>query len=87
MAHKKSGGSSRNGRNSNPNYHGVKRQDGQKVLAGTIIVRQTGRKIVNGIGVGLGKDYTLFALTSGTVKFIRRKNRCVAVIAPEEASK
>lgn len=83
MAHKKSGGSSRNGRDSNPNYLGVKRQDGQKVLSGTILVRQIGRTIINGSGVGLGKDFTLFALKSGTVKFVRKRNRCFATIAAE----
>jgi len=80
MAHKKSGGSSRNGRDSNPNYLGVKRSDGQKVLGGTILVRQIGQTIKPGNNVGVGKDYTLFALTDGTVKFIRRKNRVFATV-------
>lgn len=75
MAHKKGGGSSRNGRDSNAQRLGVKRFGGQVVKAGEIIVRQRGTKIHPGANCGLGKDYTLFALVAGTVKFVDRKNR------------
>ena len=71
MAHKKGQGSSRNGRDSNPKYLGVKRGDGQQVLAGNILVRQRGTKIHPGNNVGCGKDHTLFALIDGYVKFER----------------
>ncbi len=71
MAHKKGVGSSRNGRDSNPQYLGVKRYAGEKVLAGTIIVRQRGTKIHPGTNVGRGKDDTLFAKISGVIKFER----------------
>ena len=69
MAHKKGGGSSRNGRDSNSQRLGVKRFGGQSVLSGTILVRQHGTKIKPGKNVGVGKDYTLFATTEGTVAF------------------
>jgi len=69
MAHKKGGGSSRLGRDSNAKRLGVKRYDGQVVKAGTIIVRQRGTRIKQGNNVGLGKDHTLFALIDGKVKF------------------
>ncbi len=69
MAHKKGVGSSKNGRDSNPQYLGVKRYDGQFVLAGNIIVRQRGTKFHKGNNVGLGKDYTIFSLVDGYVKF------------------
>lgn len=69
MAHKKGQGSSRNGRDSNSQRRGVKRFDGQLVHAGTIIVRQLGTKFHPGQNVGLGRDYTLFALVDGVVKF------------------
>lgn len=69
MAHKKGQGSSRNGRDSNAQRRGVKRFGGQKVLAGNILVRQTGTKFHAGANVGLGRDYTLFALTDGVVTF------------------
>lgn len=69
MAHKKGGGSSRNGRDSNSQRRGVKRFDGQYVLAGNILVRQVGTVFEPGTNVGLGRDYTLFALVDGTVKF------------------
>ncbi len=72
MAHKKGVGSSRNGRDSNPQYLGVKRYGGEKVLAGTIIVRQRGTKIHPGTNVGKGCDDTLFAKISGVVKFERK---------------
>jgi len=73
MAHKKGQGSSRNGRNSNPQYRGVKLFGGQVVKAGSIIVRQCGTKFFPGFNVGMGKDYTLFATTDGTVRFQGRK--------------
>ncbi len=71
FAHKKGGGSTDNGRDSNPKYLGVKRADGQKVLAGNILVRQRGSKFKPGNGVGIGKDDTLFALVDGVVRFER----------------
>ena len=71
FAHKKGSGSSHTGRDSNPKYLGVKRQDGQFVLAGNILVRQRGTKIHPGTNVGIGKDDTLFALVDGTVRFER----------------
>lgn len=69
MAHKKSGGKSKNGRDSNPKYLGLKRHDGQAVLAGTILVRQRGTRILPGKNVGVGRDYTLFALAEGTARY------------------
>ncbi len=69
MAHKKGGGSSRNGRDSNAQRLGVKRFDGEWVHSGTIIIRQHGTRIRPGLNVGVGKDYTLFALIDGQVKF------------------
>ena len=72
MAHKKAGGSTRNGRDSNPKYLGVKRYGGQFVNAGEILVRQRGTRFHAGEGVGLGRDHTLFALTEGVVRFITR---------------
>ena len=69
MAHKKAGGSTRNGRNSNPQYRGIKVHGGTKVKTGMIIVRQVGSSFHCGANVGLGKDYTLFALTDGHVRF------------------
>ena len=71
FAHKKGTGSSHNGRDSNPKMLGVKRADGQFVLAGNILVRQRGTKFKPGNNVGLGKDDTLFALVDGTVRFER----------------
>ena len=69
MAHRKAGGSSKNGRDSNPNFLGVKRFGGQKVNAGEIIVRQRGTKFHPGLNVGKGRDDTLFALKTGNVEF------------------
>ena len=69
MAHKKAGGSSRNGRDSAGRRLGVKRFGGQEVLAGNILVRQVGTSITAGKNVGIGKDYTLFALVDGRVKY------------------
>ena len=73
MAHKKGQGSSRNGRDSNPQYRGVKLYGGQKAKAGSIIVRQRGTKFFAGNNVGMGKDYTLFATAEGTIDFQGRK--------------
>lgn len=72
MAHKKSGGSSRNGRDSNPKYLGVKKFGGETVIPGNIIVRQRGTQKWPGKGVGMGKDHTLFALKGGKVEFARK---------------
>ena len=80
MAHKKGQGSTRNGRDSHPKFRGVKRSDGMFVKAGNILVRQTGTKIHAGRSVGMGKDYTLFALETGVVRYQKSKNRTVAVI-------
>ena len=73
MAHKKSGGSSRNGRDSNPKYLGVKKFGGQNVVGGNILVRQRGTKFYPGSNVGLGRDHTLFALGDGVVRFHKGK--------------
>jgi large subunit ribosomal protein L27 len=73
MAHKKGQGSTRNGRDSNAQYRGVKLFGGQNVVAGSIIVRQCGTKFFPGLNVGMGKDYTLFATAKGTVRFQGRK--------------
>ena len=83
MAHKKGGGSSRNGRDSQSKRLGVKRYSGQAVHAGTILVRQRGTRIHPGNNVGVGRDYTLFALINGTVKFEPTSNnrRKVSVYA------
>ena len=70
MATKKAGGSTRNGRDSNPKYLGVKRFGGHHVNAGEILVRQRGTRFHPGVNVGMGRDHTLFALISGVVKFI-----------------
>jgi len=82
MAHKKGQGSSRNGRDSQGQRRGIKRFDGQEVLAGGIIVRQLGTKIHPGLNVGCGRDYTLFALQDGKVKFgtDRFGRKCVSII-------
>lgn len=73
MAHKKGQGSTRNGRDSNPQYRGVKLCGGQAARAGAVIVRQCGTKFFPGANVGMGRDYTLFAMTDGTVQFQGRK--------------
>ncbi|MBT3169713.1 MAG: 50S ribosomal protein L27 [Candidatus Cloacimonetes bacterium] len=73
MAHKKGVGSSKNGRDSNPQYLGVKKYGGQFVAAGNILVRQRGTKIHIGNNVGLGKDYTIFSLIDGFVKYETKK--------------
>ena len=79
MAHKKGASSSRNGRDSNPQYLGVKRFGGQAVKTGQIIVRQRGTHITPGDNVGRGKDDTLFALADGTVEFVKGKKHYVHV--------
>ncbi len=75
MATKKAGGSSRNGRDSAGRRLGAKKSDGQAVIPGNIIYRQRGTKIFPGKNVGIGKDHTLFALTTGKVEFISKKDR------------
>lgn len=86
MAHKKAGGSTRNGRDSNPKYLGVKRYGGQFVTAGEIIVRQRGTRFHPGAGVGCGRDHTLFALVDGLVHFTVKgvKNRKYVTIVAEQ---
>jgi len=87
MAHKKGQGSTRNGRDSHPKYRGVKRFAGQKVRAGNILVRQVGTKFHAGANVGLGRDFTLFALVDGLVKFERHgRDRTRVAIVPETAT-
>jgi large subunit ribosomal protein L27 len=85
MAHKKGQGSTRNGRDSNPQYRGVKKGDGQAVLAGAILVRQLGTKFHAGDNVGVGKDWTLFALCEGNVRFHKKQNRRHISVVPAEA--
>lgn len=84
MAHKKAGGSSRNGRDSESKRLGVKKYGGQTVAAGNILVRQRGTKMHPGTNVGCGKDHTLFALVAGLVKFERKgpKKRLYVSVAP-----
>jgi len=86
MAHKKAGGSTRNGRDSNPKYLGVKRFGGESVDAGNILVRQRGTQFHAGENVGVGRDHTLFALSEGKVEFKSRglpKRRFVSVVTSE----
>jgi large subunit ribosomal protein L27 len=84
MAHKKGGGSTKNGRDSNGQRRGVKKYGGEMVLAGNIIVRQLGTKFHPGNNVGLGKDYTIFSLIDGTVKFERKgKSKTQISVYPE----
>jgi large subunit ribosomal protein L27 len=82
MAHKKAGGSSKNGRDSKGQRRGVKRFGGQAVRAGNILVRQLGTKFHPGENVGLGRDYTLFSLIDGTVKFEKCRNRKLVSVYP-----
>lgn len=82
MAHKKSGGSAKNGRDSNSKRLGVKKFGGQQINAGSIIVRQRGTKFNPGKNVGIGKDDTLFALASGFVKFSDRHNKKFVEVVP-----
>jgi large subunit ribosomal protein L27 len=86
MAHKKGVGSSRNGRDSNPKYLGVKVYGGQSVEAGNIIIRQRGTEFHAGMGVGMGRDHTLYALRDGTVDFSLKgpkSRRTVSVVEVE----
>ena len=84
MAHKKAGGSSRNGRDSAGRRLGLKKSGGQAVIAGNILVRQRGTKFYAGAGVGLGRDHTLFALVDGAVKFLHgRLDRTYITVEPE----
>lgn len=86
MAHKKGGGSTRNGRDSKPKYRGVKKYGSEAVVAGNIIVRQKGTKIHAGNNVGMGRDFTLFSLIDGKVQFVTKQNnrKFVSVIPTEE---
>jgi large subunit ribosomal protein L27 len=87
MAHKKGVGSSRNGRDSNPQMLGVKRFGGQFVTGGSILVRQRGTRFKPGTNVGLGSDDTLFAKVDGVVKFDRRgDSRYISIVTPPAAS-
>ena len=86
MAHKKAGGSTRNGRDSNPKYLGVKHFGGESVVAGNILVRQRGTQFHAGDNVGVGRDHTLYALSEGKVEFKKRglpKRRFVSVVTEE----
>ena len=87
MAHKKAGGSSRNGRDSAGKRLGVKKFGGQEVIGGNIIIRQRGTKTYPGVNVGMGKDHTLFALTEGRVEFHTGKlgRKFVSVVAAQAA--
>lgn len=85
MAHKKAGGSTRNGRDSAGKRLGVKRYAGELVSAGSIIVRQRGNSYWPGTNVGQGRDFTLYALTDGTIKF-RRSRRLLVEVVPFEAT-
>jgi large subunit ribosomal protein L27 len=90
MAHKKAGGSTRNGRDSHSKRLGVKRFGGQSVLAGNILIRQRGTPVRAGSNVGIGTDHTLFAKVSGTVKFQKRgpeQRMYVHVVPAAEAAK
>ena len=82
MAHKKSGGSAKNGRDSNAKRLGVKKYGGEQINAGSIIIRQRGSKFKPGQNVGIGKDDTLFALSSGVVKFVTKNKRKFVEVVP-----
>jgi large subunit ribosomal protein L27 len=87
MAHKKGGGSTRNGRDSHSKRLGVKRFDGEKVTAGSIIIRQRGTRVRPGTNVGLGRDYTLFATVDGYVKFeVVKQGRKQVSVYPEQVT-
>ena len=87
MAHKKSGGSSRNGRDSAGKRLGVKKFGGEAVVAGNIIVRQRGTKFHPGDNVGIGRDHTLFALVDGAVGFVKKKDKMAVTVIRAEAAK
>jgi large subunit ribosomal protein L27 len=82
MAHKKGQGSSRNGRDSNSQRRGIKRHSGEIVVAGNILVRQVGTVVHPGANVGMGRDFTLFALVPGQVKYAKSGSRTIASIVP-----
>jgi large subunit ribosomal protein L27 len=84
VAHKKAGGSSRNGRDSNGQRRGVKRYSGQTVSAGSILVRQLGTRVHPGSNVGIGKDYTIFAKVDGVVRYEDRGSRKFVSVLPAE---
>ena len=86
MAHKKGQGSTRNGRDSNPKYRGIKRYEGETVRAGNILVRQVGSNFHPGQNVGEGRDHTLFAKVDGVVKFESKKNRQYMSVYPDQAA-
>ncbi len=83
MAHKKSGGSTNNGRDSNAKMRGIKKYGGEKVISGNIIVRQKGTVVLPGTGVGMGNDFTIFATQEGNVKFVnyKRDKKMVHVVS------
>ena len=85
MAHKKGGGSSRNGRDSHAQRLGIKKFGGENVIAGNILVRQRGTQFHPGVNVGMGRDYTLFALCDGVVRFrqVRKDRKCIDVVAAQ----
>ena len=85
MAHKKGGGSSRNGRDSHAQRLGIKKFGGENVIAGNILVRQRGTQFHPGVNVGMGRDYTLFALCDGMVRFrqVRKDRKCIDVVAAQ----
>jgi large subunit ribosomal protein L27 len=82
MAHKKAAGSTANGRDSNPKMRGTKKYGGEKVISGNIIVRQKGTKLFPGTGVGMGRDFTIYATTDGVVKFTHytKSKKLVSVV-------
>ena len=84
MAHKKAGGSSRNGRDSEGRRLGVKKYGGELVIPGNIIIRQRGTKVHPGDNVGIGKDHTIFAMTEGTVRFHKTRERTTVHVEPAE---
>ncbi len=86
MAHKKGQGASRNGRDSNPQYRGIKAYGGQRVTAGSVIVRQLGSVFRPGLNVGVGKDWTLFALKEGVVKFLENRKVHILPMPPAPAA-
>ena len=86
MARKRGGSGAKNGRDSNPNYLGIKASDGEFVKAGAVIARQRGTRVHPGINVGCGGDYTLFALKDGKVSFHQRRGRRLASVISEAAN-
>ena len=86
MAHKKGQGSSRNGRDSQSQRRGIKRHSGEEVLAGNILVRQVGTVVHAGTNVGMGRDFTLFALKNGTVKYAKSGPRTIVSILAASAA-